>query len=1603
MLIHNAVITGSLTYNGVDISDITGSEASISALNSFSASMLNYTASNNVASASFSTRVVNLESTASVLTTASASFAIVSQSYASASGSLSTRVTNTETTASSLVTASGSFSTRVTNLELTGSSLVAASASFSTRVVSLESTASVLTTASSSFAQQSGSNSVRLTNLESTASVLTTASASFAVVSSSFASTSGSDSRRITNLESTASVLTTASASFAVVSSSYSSASGSLSTRVTTIEGSYATTGSNTFTGVQNITNIANAISFTSTGSLYTDGGARITKDLYVSGTSYFNNVTIYGTQSVNYITSSQLNIGTNIITVNTDTPTVRYGGIAVYDSGSTGLTGSLLWDSEQNHWIYTNPSGSTYSGGMMISGPRASARGCEVGTTSCALMMGQGGDHITSSAILHYGNATCFYGNATITSTGNICTSTAAFTSCASVGTTIQCNVFTVKGPFSGGYFPSNATTVPLANFVGDNPEVLISDYSNNTGRTATLRLGTTETSYYCYGAYVRAIQGSGIDVYSLEFGTSQNNPATTKLAINSAGVACFSSRVCTNGLTTIDQLTATTVNGGTSAIFLNSGAQNSNGIEIRGGTTGTAVNWKIEKDNTLSNSLQITPSTAAGGTTYTTPVWTLTSTGIACFGNTICAKSLWFSSNSTGQITFGSNDACNAYVVSDSNNALYLGNNNSYKIFVPNDGADMIFRTSATYGNPQTRLTITSTGVTTFACQVCTPQALITNNIRVGTTYGTTAQYSFGSTVGAQTTANLTDAGVQCGILEVLATGGTAGNGGALMLGSDTWGTGAGKGQIALKALLVNGSGCGTSDLAFSLRNDPSCSNLTERMRITVGGNVGIGTNSPGATLEVSGTGTTNFASGKGNLFISPGGTACQGAGCGGTLTFGAWLNGDLSNPYRIAAIRGISESSTTNTNTGALIFGTATTDNSVNICEQMRITSQGNVGIGVTPTTGNRFWVKGSSTSSGDTAIFAQNSGGTSLFTVKNNGDVQMPNGLVSIYQTSGYGALNVTGIDCAWGEGIVLNPAPNGYNAINFRAEGRTGSCYTATWQLGKISSGETSSGEAFSLNRAGLTGGTAYRADASQQWKTNGDSIFGFNVGIGLTTPQYALSIQRTGNVALHFSTNGCYTGDCIDITGGGNCTVTDGNSAFRIRSVVTAPAGKATGNLGFWVNCGDKLVERMHLSCLGNLGVGTSTPCGTSSERTIHLAGDSSTNATIYVSRDTYARTILGSNANGGITGTQSNHNLYVVTNDTARLFINNNGISCFSCIVCAPIHSATTRVLINSTCPCSMLMSIGGYGSTWGGNACYYGGGAAGAGIPNGDQYGNGSAYTYQTCNVGANNSALYGGFSAGYFRGGDGGAYGGGGAGVVAIGGNGANAESVNSHGGSGLFARGGIDGNGNCIRFAAWFDGGDVVMRCGRMGIGTCAPTDKLHVFGADNGITICSITANRPVLNFINGSTSMLKLSANGTYGAIASCTGDVMFFYGNNVGIGSTSPSVKLDVVGSMYVRTGTFYTDTIAGYTTGVITSTASILPNTNGTLDLGSSSNRWCTVYTSDLSLSNGIGDYTIVEGENDLFLYNNNSCKVYKFVVQEVCPEIAPAKRSI
>ena len=80
---------------------------------------------------------------------------------------------------------------------------------------------------------------------------------------------------------------------------------------------------------------------------------------------------------------------------------------------------------------------------------------------------------------------------------------------------------------------------------------------------------------------------------------------------------------------------------------------------------------------------------------------------------------------------------------------------------------------------------------------------------------------------------------------------------------------------------------------------------------------------------------------------------------------------------------------------------------------------------------------------------------------------------------------------------------------------------------------------------------------------------------------------------------------------------------------------------------------------------------------------------------------------------------------------------------------------------------------------------------------------------------------------------------------------------------------------------------------------------------------------------------------------------------------------------------------------------TGITSFSNHVLPNANDSHDLGSSSQRWRNVYTNDLNLSNEgksndvdgtWGDWTLQEGETDVFMINNRSGKKYKIKLEEV-----------
>jgi len=73
------------------------------------------------------------------------------------------------------------------------------------------------------------------------------------------------------------------------------------------------------------------------------------------------------------------------------------------------------------------------------------------------------------------------------------------------------------------------------------------------------------------------------------------------------------------------------------------------------------------------------------------------------------------------------------------------------------------------------------------------------------------------------------------------------------------------------------------------------------------------------------------------------------------------------------------------------------------------------------------------------------------------------------------------------------------------------------------------------------------------------------------------------------------------------------------------------------------------------------------------------------------------------------------------------------------------------------------------------------------------------------------------------------------------------------------------------------------------------------------------------------------------------------------------------------------------------------------IIPRTTNAFDLGTTSFRWRNIYTQDLHLSNSIGDYTVIEGEDNLYLVNNKKNKTYKFALIEVDPKEVPPRSNI
>ena len=125
---------------------------------------------------------------------------------------------------------------------------------------------------------------------------------------------------------------------------------------------------------------------------------------------------------------------------------------------------------------------------------------------------------------------------------------------------------------------------------------------------------------------------------------------------------------------------------------------------------------------------------------------------------------------------------------------------------------------------------------------------------------------------------------------------------------------------------------------------------------------------------------------------------------------------------------------------------------------------------------------------------------------------------------------------------------------------------------------------------------------------------------------------------------------------------------------------------------------------------------------------------------------------------------------------------------------------------------------------------------------------------------------------------------------------------------------------------------------------------------------------------------------------GAGGTIGSSGGGIVTFFGDGSQLTGIDAS-SLSSGGSVIVQ---------ASASAVTVTAGKHLNPATTNTTDLGTSSLRWRNLYTQDLQLSNESiggndvdgtwGNWTLQEGENDIFMINNRNGKKYKINLTEV-----------
>ena len=286
----------------------------------------------------------------------------------------------------------------------------------------------------------------------------------------------------------------------------------------------HATTGSNIFYGTQTIT-----------GSLY------ITQNLVVQGSSSLQN-----------ITASAVDIGTNLVQLNTASPAIRFGGVSVQDSGSNhGVSGSLLWDSFKDRWVSVNPDGSSAT---LIYGPNNTGELGNEGTlTSGYIPVADTTGHIKDS-IISQGEGINIAGGLVVT--GNISASTiTGIGNVASYSTSVDSRLVVVEAV-------SASSAAALNGISGAVATTISTEIGNLSGSAATALSASTAT----LTGNINSLSSSAATALSASEATLTGN--INSLSSSAATALSASEATLTGNINSLSSSAATALSGVSGAV---------------------------------------------------------------------------------------------------------------------------------------------------------------------------------------------------------------------------------------------------------------------------------------------------------------------------------------------------------------------------------------------------------------------------------------------------------------------------------------------------------------------------------------------------------------------------------------------------------------------------------------------------------------------------------------------------------------------------------------------------------------------------------------------------------------------------------------------------------------------------------------------------------------------------------------------------------------------------------------------------------------------------------------------------------------------------